>query len=58
MALHAFHVKASQRAPAEAKTAIYEKYTQHKYHSVAMRLSPPLELPPGLFKDTEDCMEL
>ena len=52
-----FHVKASQRT-AEAKTAIYEKYAQHRYHSVAMRLNPPLELAPQLFEDPEACMEL
>ena len=57
-ALHAFHVKASRGAPAEAKTAIYEKYAQHRYHSVAVRLNPPLDLPPHLFEDPESCMEL
>lgn len=57
-ALHEYHLKASRRAPVEQKTAIFEKYSQHKYHSVAMRLSPPQELPPQLFEDSESCMDL
>ncbi|CAL5221024.1 g3142 [Coccomyxa viridis] len=56
-ALHAFHVKASQ-STAKAKTIIHEKYAKNRYHSVAMHMKPPLELPPQLFEDPEACMEL
>ena len=50
-ALHSFHLKAS--LVGREQTAIHEKYSQHRYHSVATCLAPPQDLPAKLFEDPE-----
>ena len=56
-ALHEFHLKAHRRGPRE-QSAIHEKYSQQKYHSVATILAPPDDLPAYLFEDPESPMDL
>ena len=56
-ALHEFHLKAHRRGPRE-QSAIHEKYSQQKYHSVATILAPPDNLPAYLFEDLESPMDL
>ena len=54
-ALHSFHLKASQMG--REQTAIHEKYSQHRYHSVATCLAPPQDLPAELFEGPEASMD-